>query len=170
MRAGTGTEINFSKWGGAQHWRYVMEPLGEDAYGWWFGGRAGIPMQRGQEPPIVQPHDFVSLVPATGHWIACWNAPSQSPIAIYVDVTTKPTRDEHSVRAVDLDLDVVRLRDGAVKVLDEDEFAQHQRRYRYPADVITDALRTTGELVRHITARAEPFDQVGDAWLRDFTR
>jgi uncharacterized protein len=170
MRTGSGTEINFTKWGGKQHWRYVMEPLGEDEYGWWCGGRAGIPIQRGHEPPSVQPYDFVSLVPATGHWIACWNAAvPEARVAIYVDVTTQPIRDEHTVHAVDLDLDVVRLWDGSVKVLDEDEFAEHQVLYRYPPDVVTGALRTTGELVRLIAARTEPFDKVGDAWLRDFT-
>lgn len=167
MRAGTGTEINFTKWGGKQHWRYVMEPLGEDEYGAWFGARAGIPTQRGHEPPTRAECDFVVLAPVAGHWIATWNADREP--AIYVDVTTRPIRDERSVRAVDLDLDVIRRRNGKVEVLDEDEFAEHQVLYRYPPDVVTGALRTTGELVRLITARTEPFDRVGDAWLRDFT-
>jgi uncharacterized protein len=170
MRTRTGIEINFTKWGGKQHWRYVMEALGSDGYGEWFGGRTGIATQRGHEPPSLQEYDFVSLVPATGHWIACWNAAVPAArVAIYVDVTTQPIRDEHTVHAVDLDLDVVRLWDGSVRVLDEDEFAEHQVSYRYPPDVITDAEQTTAELVRLITARTEPFDKAGDAWLRDFT-
>jgi uncharacterized protein len=168
MRAGTGVEISFTKWGGQPHWRYVMESLGTDEYGEWFGARGGTPTQRGHEPPIRAACDFVSLAPAAGHWIATWNAAGD--VAIYVDVTSRPIRDERSVHAVDLDLDVIRRRDGTVQVLDEDEFAEHQVRYRYPADVVSGALRTTGELVRLITARTEPFDQVGDAWLRDFTR
>ena len=84
-------------------------------------------------------------------------------------MTTRPIRDEHSVHAVDLYLDVIRTRDGTVAVLDEDEFAEHQVLYRYPPDVIADALRTTAELVRLVTDRTEPFDKAGDTWLRDFT-
>ncbi len=168
MRTPAGVEINFTKWGGRPHWRYVMEPLGTDEYGEWFGARAGIPTQRGHEPPVTAAADFVVLAPAAGHWIATWNAGVEPEI--YVDVTTRPIRDDHSVHAVDLDLDVIRRRDGTVEVLDEDEFAEHQVRYRYPSDVIAGAERTTAELVRLISTRAEPFDKAGDAWLRDFTR
>jgi hypothetical protein len=168
MQTWPGVEINFTKWGGEQHWRYVLDPLGEDEYGRWYGGRAGIPMQRGHEAPIIQSHDSVTLVPATGRWIATWNDPSKTPVAIYVDVTTPPIRDDHSVRAVDLDLAVVRLGDGSVEVLDEDEFAEHQVRYRYPPEIVTQALVTTGELVKQITAGVEPFGVVGDRWLIEF--
>ena len=80
-----GTEFRFTKWGGRRHWRYLMEPLGSDRYGWWFGARAGILLQRGFEDPIVQPSDFVVLVPADGHWIACWNGFGETDIAIYAD-------------------------------------------------------------------------------------
>src|SRR5690349_10689465 len=112
-------EIRFTKWGGRKHWRYPMEPLGRDRYGWWFGARAGILLQRGFEDPIVQPHDFVVLVPADGCWIATWNGPGETDIAIYVDVTTEPSVQADVVSAVDLDLDVVQLRDGTVRILDE---------------------------------------------------
>lgn len=104
MRTEPDIEINFTKWGGKQHWRYVMELLGTDEYGEWFGARAGTPTQRGHEPPTRAQADYVVLAPVAGHWIATWNAGIEP--AIYVDVTT---------------------------------------------------------------ARTEPFDKVGDAWLRDFT-
>jgi hypothetical protein len=45
-----------------------------------------------------------------------------------------------------------------------------RRRPGYPSDVIAGAERTTAELVRLITTRAEPFGRAGDTWLRDFTR
>jgi len=169
MRTGPGVEITFTKWGGEQHWRYVLDPLGDDEYGWWYGGRAGITMQRGHEAPIRLPHDFVTLVPCTGQWIASWNDPTKARVAIYVDVTTRPIRDDHSVHAVDLDLDVVRLHDGTVQVLDEDEFAAHQVIYHYPPEIITQALITTGDLVKRITAGVEPFGAIGDRWLAGFT-
>lgn len=163
-----GTEIRFTKWGGRRHWQYPMEPLGRDGYGWWFGARAGVLLQRGFEDPIVQPHDFVVLVPADGCWIASWNAPGQTDISVYVDVTSRPLVQPDVVSAVDLDLDVVQLRDGTVRVLDEDEFAEHQLRYSYPAEVVEQARATTDDLVARLTTGTEPFATVGSAWLKRF--
>jgi uncharacterized protein len=163
-----GVEIRFSKWGGIRHWRYVVEPLGTDRYGWWLGGRAGIRLQRGLEEPIRQPHDFVVLAPAEGHWVANWNDPRRTEVSIYVDVTTEVTVDATVVETVDLDLDVVRLSDGSVRVLDEDEFAEHQVRYGYPAEVVAQARATTADLVARLTAGDEPFGAVGASWLARF--
>lgn len=161
-------EVRFTKWGGHRHWRYRVEHLGTDRFGWWLGGRTGILMQRGAEEPIRQAHDFVALVPADGSWIANWNEPGDDRVAVYVDVTTPPERTADVVHAVDLDLDVVRLRDGTVEVLDEDEFAEHQIRYGYPPELIAQARATTDDLVARISARTEPFDQVGPDWLARF--
>ena len=79
-------------------------------------------------------------------------------MAVYLDVTTLPSYAEGVVSAVDLDLDVVRLFGGSVRVLDEDEFAEHQVRYGYPEPVIAKALATTGDLVSRLTAGIEPFE------------
>jgi hypothetical protein len=162
-----GAEMRFTKWGGHRHWRYALEPLAEDAYGWWLGGRAGITLRRGLEDPVLQPHDFVVLVPSHGSWIANWNAPGVS-MAVYVDVTTDVRREADVIHAVDLDLDVVRLSDGRVLVLDEDEFAEHQVRYGYPPDVVTRARATADDLVAALTAGVEPFGDVGSARLATF--
>ncbi|MCA2214384.1 DUF402 domain-containing protein [Jidongwangia harbinensis] len=165
-----GVEIRFTKWGGRPHWRYTLEPFATDRHGWWLGGRAGILLQRGSEPPVVQPSDVVLLVPPGEPWIASWNDPAANDIALYVDVTTTPVRDGDAVHAVDLDLDVVRWRDGRVDVLDEDEFADHQVRYGYPPEIVTQALETTGDLVARITAGTEPFGAAGAARLAEFSR
>lgn len=160
--------MRFTKWGGRRHWEFVLEPLGDDRYGWWLGGRAGMTLRRGLEPPMVQPHDFVTLVPTSGWWVASFNGPGETAVDVYVDVTTVPVRSECAVEAVDLDLDVVRLRDGSVRVLDEDEFADHQVRYRYPAEVVDLARASCDDLVRRITAGDEPFVRVARAWLERF--
>jgi hypothetical protein len=164
------TEIRFTKWDGRRHWRFSMEPLGSDRYGLWFGARAGILLRRGFEDPIVQPHDFVVLVPADGCWIASWNGPGETDIAVYVDVTSKPSVQPDAVSAVDLDLDVVRLRDGTINVLDEDEFAEHQVRYGYPAEVVAQARATAHDLVAGFASGKEPFATVGSTWLERFVR
>ena len=109
------------------------------------------------------PHDFVLLVPAEGCWTACFNA--GHTVEIYVDVTTRPVLDGSTVTAVDLDLDVIRYADGRVEVLDEDEFAEHQVRLAYPADLISQARQTCEWLVEAVSARAGPFGQAGVEWL-----
>ncbi|MEU4692877.1 DUF402 domain-containing protein [Actinoplanes sp. NPDC023714] len=151
--------MRFTKWGGKLHWHYALEPIGSDRHGLWFGARAGTIMQRGYEEPVPQPHDFVTLVPYAEDWIASFNPSSaDTDVAVYLDVTTLPSYTEGVVSAVDLDLDVVRLFDGSVRVLDEDEFAEHQVIYGYPEPVIAKALATTGDLVGRLSAGIEPFE------------
>ena len=64
----------------------------------------------------------------------------------------------------DLDLDVSRTRSGAIVLLDEDEFAEHQLRYGYPAEVIAAAERTAAWLRTALDDR-EPFDHGYRAYL-----
>lgn len=156
-------EVRYSKWGGIDHWHFVMDVLGQDEHGWWFFGRAGMPIQRGAEPVLRQQQDFALLVPAEGCWTACFNA--DGDLEIYADVTTRPELSPDQVTAVDLDLDVVRYRDGRVAVLDEDEFAEHQVGLGYPAELIDQARASCDWLVGAVSARREPFGQTGAAWL-----
>jgi len=155
--------VRYAKWGGIDHWHYTMQRVGEDRFGAWLFGRQGIPIQRGHEPPVTQPHDFVLLVPAAGDWTACFNA--ENEMEIYADVTTRPVIAGGQMTAVDLDLDVVRFRDGRVAVLDEDEFAEHQVQLAYPAELIARAQATCDELVSVVTQHTEPFGQAGPGWL-----
>ncbi|BBH71074.1 hypothetical protein ACTI_77590 [Actinoplanes sp. OR16] len=154
--------MRFTKWGGKLHWHYAMEPLGSDEHGLWFGTRAGTVMQRGYEDPVLEPHDFVTLVPVEGEWIASFNPSSaDTEVAVYIDVTSLPAYEDGVVSAVDLDLDVIRLFDGSVRVLDEDEFAEHRILYSYPAPVIAKALATTDDLVGLLTEAVQPFETAG---------
>lgn len=156
-------EVRYTKWGGIEHWHFAMDVLGQDEYGRWFFGRAGMPIQRGSEPAVRQKRDFALLVPTEGCWTACFNA--DGDLEIYADVTTRPEVSADRVTAVDLDLDVVRFWDGRVAVLDEDEFAEHQVELGYPAELISQARATCDWLVDAVSARAEPFGQASVAWL-----
>ena len=158
-------EFRFTKWGGRLHWHYPLEPLGVDEWGTWFGTRAGVAMQRGDEPPVVQPHDFVTLVPADGWYVASFNGESDHGAELYIDISTPPTISDALIEAVDLDLDVIRARDGRIILDDEDEFAEHQVLYAYPAHVIAAAQTEADRLMAEVTAGAEPFGEVGRAWL-----
>ncbi|HWS33128.1 MAG TPA: DUF402 domain-containing protein, partial [Actinoplanes sp.] len=77
----------------------------------------------------------------------------------------RPWIDGEAIHAVDLDLDVIRSRDGEVQVLDEDEFADHQVLYGYPPEVVEQARATTAELVTLLTAGTQPFEEAARAWL-----
>jgi protein associated with RNAse G/E len=68
---------------------------------------------------------------------------------------------------VDLDLDVVRRRaDRSVSIVDQDEFAEHQIRYGYPAGVIAAAERAAERLHAAIIGGRQPFADGYRRWLR----
>jgi protein associated with RNAse G/E len=158
--------VVYTKYDGSLHWHQVMQYLGEDEHGIWLGADAGSAVQRGDEPPIVLAQASVRLIPDGDWWAATFRAdPAQTEI--YCDIGTPPqwpSPDE--VTMVDLDLDVIRLRaDQRILLDDEDEFAEHQVRYRYPADVIGNAEAAAAWLLDAISAKAEPFGATYRRWL-----
>jgi len=83
-------------------------------------------------------------------------------VRVYVDMTTPPVWDGTSVRAVDLDLDVIEEPDGRVWVDDEDEFAEHQVAYGYPQEIVTLAEASRDRIRELLTTRRPPFDHAAD--------
>jgi hypothetical protein len=166
---GDPVRIEMEKWGGRPHWHIPGSWLGSDEHGDWIGIPAGTRMVRpGME--IVSTHDQVGLVPSAElpdgrrGWLATFHAQG-APTSVYVDMTTPPVWDGAVVRAVDLDLDVIRRHDGTVVVDDEDEFAEHRVELGYPDDVVTLA-ETTRELVHAaVRDRQQPFDDSHRRWL-----
>lgn len=156
-------KVRFTKWGGRPHWHFDVDELGTDEHGRWFGLRQGTRIQRADEPPKEQPRDSVLLVPTTGCFIASWNATGR--VRIYVDVSTAPVVTDTTIEAVDLDLDVIRLRSGKTRIIDEDEFALHQQLFDYPPWLVEQASATADWLRQAISARAEPFGRTGPHWL-----
>lgn len=96
-------------------------------------------------------------------WYADWR-----PRNHYVNIATPATWRDGALRFVDLDLDVIwRSSTGEVILDDEDEFALHQVRFGYPADLVTQAWHS-GEHVRDLIARRSyPFDGSLHAWRPD---
>src|SRR3954447_16312025 len=136
---GDAVRIEMEKWGGRPHWQIPGFWLGRDEHGDWLGIPAGTRMVRpGRD--IRSKYDHVALVPAGGDDVArasmaaFHKAPSH--VWVYVDMTTLPVWDGSTVRAVDLDLDVIRGRDGDVEVDDEDEFAEHTVAFGYPPEIV----------------------------------
>ncbi|MCP3995241.1 MAG: DUF402 domain-containing protein [bacterium] len=141
-----------------------MLRLGEDEHGVWLYAPADTIAQRGHEPPRQIEAGFVLLVPEDEWWIAefYWDHPWHS---VYINIGTPPVCDGDRVSQVDLDLDVARLLDGSVKVLDEDEFLEHQVRYEYPVELIATTREVTERAVRLVAERVEPFGNASVRWM-----
>ncbi|WP_432834548.1 DUF402 domain-containing protein [Dactylosporangium sp. CA-092794] len=157
--------VVYRKFDGSLHWNYETDLLGEDEHGIWLGAGTGTPVFRGttRTGPVEAPH--VLLFPRRAWWTACFNAhPHRTEI--YCDITSIPHwPSETEVTAIDLDLDVRRRRGGGAELLDEDEFAAHQVRYGYPADVIAEAEASAAWLLAAVGDRREPFGSVYHQWL-----
>jgi protein associated with RNAse G/E len=82
-----------------------------------------------------------------------------------VDVITPPRWSERTVSMVDLDLDVVRHRDGRVEIVDLDEFEQHRRSLSYPHRLARAALEAAAALAASFDRQDEPYASVGWEWL-----
>jgi uncharacterized protein len=149
--------VTYRKYDGSLHWHMSAQRLGEDEHGVWAGMPANSTMRKPGDPPVTLPEASVMLFPRDTWWTAAFNdAPNRTEI--YCDITTQarwPSADE--VTMIDLDLDVRRLRDGTIELLDADEFAEHQVRYGYPAEVIRAAERSARWLQTALADGSEPF-------------
>jgi protein associated with RNAse G/E len=172
---GTGTEtrssflqrirVVYRKYDGSLHWNYETELLGEDEHGVWVGAGPATQVYKGSTLKGAPESPHVLLFPRQAWWTACFNAEPHRT-EIYCDITSVPhwpTGTE--VTAIDLDLDVRRRRNGEVELLDEDEFAVHQVRFGYPADVVTAALASADWLLGAVRGRVEPFGSAYHQWL-----
>lgn len=156
--------LAFRKHPGTRHWEHRCVRLGEDEHGVWLGMPQGAGYRKGDEPWRANAIAAAICVPHEGWWCLLANGP-QHVAPIYIDVATPPVWvSDDRVELVDLDLDVVRLPDGSVEVLDRDEFALHQRLLGYPPSWVSAAERTAAELAAALRAGAEPFGAVADAW------
>jgi protein associated with RNAse G/E len=154
----------YRKFDGSLHWHQWLKYLGEDEFGVWLGAQTGGVSQRGSELTLTQEQAHVQLFPREKWFTAMFNDPPRST-EIYVDVTTPPEFPaDDLVTMIDLDLDVIRKRDGTVIIDDEDEFAEHQVKYGYPRDVIEKAQATCDWLVGAV-ANEEPFLTVYKGYL-----
>ncbi|MBN6051983.1 YgaC family protein [Nonomuraea sp. RK-328] len=159
--------VVYRKYGGALHWHHRGTLLGEDEHGVWVGVPDGTLARKGTDPPVRWETAIVILFPRDGWWTASFHA-SPHRTDVYVDVTTVPEwrdGDVSEVTMVDLDLDVIRMRDGRLFLDDEDEFAEHQVLLGYPAEVIARAEETAAMLMTAVGSRQGPFGGAHEKWL-----
>ncbi|WP_018155607.1 DUF402 domain-containing protein [Demetria terragena] len=172
---GARVHVDHQKWDGSPHWqngdgRY----LGTDQWGRWIGVFAGARIYR-QGHEFTSDVDSVAVLPSAHWWAARFYdrppAPDHDPdlVNVYVDICSVPQwhLEETPVRLslIDLDLDVIRCGETTF-IDDEDEFAEHQVSYGYPAAIVQRAEATAGEVLEQVTARTGPFATgVAERWF-----
>lgn len=157
-----------TKWGDRPHWEFDARLLGVDEHGHWLAIPAGTPMAR-PGAAFSCDVDQVGLVPRPSHggcgaWMATFHAPG-TWVSTYVDMTTVPVWDGAVLRAVDLDLDVIRTSEDEVYVDDQDEFVEHQATFGYPAEVIALAEQSCAWVHHAVIHELAPFGGEHRRWL-----
>lgn len=172
MRSGMPVDVVMTKWGDRPHWTYSARFLGSDEHGDWIGIPAGTHMSR-PGADYANPVDQVLLAPsndlAERGWVATFHA-TGGVVEVYVDIATPPAWDGPVLRAVDLDLDVVRGCTGRVWVDDEDEFAEHRTSLGYPDDLVVRASVSCNHVQAALTGRHPPYDGTASTWLTLLSR
>ncbi|WP_162599884.1 DUF402 domain-containing protein [Nocardioides solisilvae] len=167
-----------TKWGDRPHWTYEALWLGCDEHGDWVGVPRGTRFTRPGHT-FVGPNEQVVLVPRpadgdpTAWSLATFHGPGAGslpplggvPVALYVDVTTPATWDGGTLRAVDLDLDVLAGDDGRVLVDDEDEFDEHRVALGYPDEVVEAARAGCAAVLAAVRGGHPPYDGAHRRWL-----
>lgn len=158
--------VECRKWPDSPHWEFDAVRLGVDAHGTWVGITRGT-LLASPTRAFNAVADHVTLVPHDDWWLATfYGDDARRPFDTYVDVATPAVwHSEELVRAVDLDLDVIKGTTGRVWVDDEDEFADHRVSLGYPDDVIEQAVDSAQTLLAAVNERRAPFDGSHLAWL-----
>jgi predicted RNA-binding protein associated with RNAse of E/G family len=87
-------------------------------------------------------------------------------IDLYVDIVCPPQwRTPSQLRLVDLDLDVIRRRDGTVLIDDEDEFNEHAVSLGYPPQVAQSARDAADAIYEEVDAGVRIFASPPTRWV-----
>ncbi|MFZ0248478.1 MAG: DUF402 domain-containing protein [Acidimicrobiales bacterium] len=145
------------KWGGRAHKRGTVDLLGRDHCGSWLWGAAGRRIELAGGAAFVTENDALTLIP-NGAWWACAWWIGHPEVDLYVDICTPSRLEAERVTHIDLDLDVVRFRDGRVEIVDRDEFDVHRVAFGYPDEIVDGADRAAAQVLDLILGNASPFD------------
>ncbi len=173
LSPGERVRLEMTKWGDRPHWAMDAVYLGQDDAGDWIGFPHGTVMSRpGME--FTTTNIQVGLVPRAGTavgqaWLATFHGPG-GVVWTYVDMTTVPEWDGDTVRAVDLDLDVIEHLDRSVTVDDQDEFDQHRVEHGYPREIVDLAMVTRDLVLTAVRDKHPPFDGSAAPWFAVLTR
>ena len=156
---GTRILLRATKYDGAAHWIQPFQVVSDD-------GVLLVTQYRARTPIYTSRGEFRSPYDSRVYfWRDRWynvfrlSRPG-CPLALwYCNVTTPPVFDGCQLGYVDLDLDVAVRPGGVIDLLDEDEFEAHQRKYRYPADVVANAEQAARDVAELARGEGFPFNQ-----------
>jgi hypothetical protein len=154
----------------------VASLLGEDAFGNWLGiARGNAWWSADRTRTGLFDHSFVKLVPRETFWTVCFHAmepqlPYLQQALVDVDIVLPVRWRDGAIEEVDLELDILRSADGRVCVRDQDKFDQMRIDWALPEDITAQALATCEEIRLRVERGADPFGEVGEAWLSRFVR
>ncbi len=151
--------LRATKYDGSPHWIQPFTVLSDD-------GNLLITRYRAKTPIFTSRGEFRSPYDSTVYfWRDRWYnvfrlaRPGCELSLWYCNVTTPPVVRAGTIEYVDLDLDVAVRPDGCIRILDEDEFEEHRRRYGYPPEVVERARRAAEEVAELARQRAFPFSE-----------
>lgn len=159
-------EVRVFKWPRRHTGVAMAYLLGEDEFGRWLGVTKGDPWwaaDRSRSGVFVI--SFVKVVPSGTFWTACFNP--ADPV-VDVDIVLPVRWADDVLEEVDLELDVLRSADGSVRVRDREEFDRVREAWAMPGDVAAQAEETCDRVRALVELGAEPFGDVGRAWLSCF--
>jgi hypothetical protein len=158
-RPGTRILLRATKYDGAAHWIQPFKVVSDD-------GTLLVTEYRARTPIFTSRGEFRSPYDSRVYfWRDRWynvfrlSKPGCDLSLWYCNVTTPPKLEGCELSYVDLDLDVSVRPDGVIELLDEDEFAAHQRKYSYPGDVIARAEEAAIQVACLARQRGFPFNE-----------
>lgn len=158
-KSGSQALLRATKYDGSAHWIQPFRVVSDD-------GNLLVTAYRARTPIFTSRGEFRSPYDSTAYfWRDRWfnvfrlARPGCELALWYCNVTTPPTFEEGQISYVDLDLDVAVRPNGAIELLDEDEFQAHRQKYAYPAELVAEARHAAAEVANLARDRHFPFDQ-----------
>lgn len=144
----------------------VARLLGEDRHGRWLGVAAGSGWHSadGARSGVFK-SAIVKLIPKGAYWTACFQ---QVDPVVDFDIVLPVRWMDDAVEEIDLELDVLRGKDGRVWERDRDVFEQVRARWGMPAEIVAQAEATCAHVRAMLERGDEPFGVIGHGWLARF--
>jgi protein associated with RNAse G/E len=157
-------EFTFRKWDDTPHWVHEEVLLGVDECGTWIGQQEDWTSTRPGRRFVADAPN-VSVCAEGAGWVATFFGIERAGgLRIYVDLVADLRLD--TMTAIDMDLDVI-LSENGVRIVDQDEFAEHRLAMNYPDDVVARVEQDAREVARMIAAGEAPFDGRAEHWLAE---
>lgn len=106
--------------------------------------------------------EWVSRVPGVtfflpGHWFNIVALLETTGVRYYCNIASPFTYYDNTVTYIDYDLDAIKLPDGAIHIVDEEEYRLHRVQYQYPALVEAKVREGMDALMKRMKHNAAPF-------------